>query len=182
MNRDRLLAEARAGALELAQGYEPPAAPVIVAPGAPAYDAMCAMLDDLAGRGIALAHDRTVSRHLARVLAGGEAQAGRDVGEDELFGLEREAFLALARTPETGGPHRPHARSGGARCETDPCPACHGIVPGCPRVGSGACAGCAGRRFRANRAESAGLDGPWNMGCGSGRGCGLRSRRSNGMK
>ena len=102
MNRDRLLAEARAGALELAQGYEPPAAPVIVAPGAPAYDAMCAMLDDLAGRGIALAHDRTVSRHLARVLAGGEAQAGRDVGEDELFGLEREAFLALARTPETG--------------------------------------------------------------------------------
>ena len=102
MNRDRLLAEARAGALELAQGYEPPAAPVIVAPGAPAYDAMCAMLDDLAGRGIALAHDRTVSRHLARVLAGGEAQAGRDVGEDELFGLEREAFHALARTPETG--------------------------------------------------------------------------------
>ena len=102
MNRDRLLAGARASALELAQGYEPPATPEIVAPGAPAYDAMCAMLDDMASRGIALAHDRTVSRHLARVLAGGDAQAGRAVGEGELFGLEREAFLALARTPETG--------------------------------------------------------------------------------
>ena len=102
MNRDRLLAGARASALELAQRYEPPATPAIVAPGAPAYDAMCAMLDDMASRGIALAHDRTVSRHLARVLAGGDAQAGRAVGEDELFGLEREAFLALARTPETG--------------------------------------------------------------------------------
>ena len=102
MNRDRLLAGARASALELAQRYEPPATPAIVAPGAPAYDAMCAMLDDMASRGIALAHDRTVSRHLAQVLAGGDAQAGRAVGEDELFGLEREAFLALARTPETG--------------------------------------------------------------------------------
>ena len=102
MNRDRLLAGARASVLELADGYEPPAAPVIVAPGAPAYDAMCAMLDDMASRGIALAHDRTVSRRLARVLAGGDAQAGRAVGEDELFGLEREAFLALAHTPETG--------------------------------------------------------------------------------
>ena len=101
MNRDRLLAEARASVLELSEGYEPPAAPVIFAPGAPAYDAMCAMLDDLASRGIALAHDRTVSRHLARVLAGGDVQAGRPIGEDELFGLEREAFLALARTPET---------------------------------------------------------------------------------
>ena len=102
MNRDRLLAGARASVLELADGYEPPAAPVIVAPGAPAYDAMCAMLDDMASRGIALAHDRTVSRRLARVLAGGDAPAGRAVGEDELFGLEREAFLALAHTPETG--------------------------------------------------------------------------------
>ena len=102
MNRDRLLADARASALELAQRYEPPATPAIVAPGAPAYDAMCAVLDDMASRGIALAHDRTVSRHLARVLAGGDAQAGRVVGEDEWFGLEREAFLALARTPGTG--------------------------------------------------------------------------------
>ena len=102
MNRDRLLAGARESALELAQRYEPPATPAIVAPGAPAYDAMCAMLDGMASRGIALAHDRTVSRHLARVLAGGDAQAGRPVGKDELFGLEREAFLALARTPETG--------------------------------------------------------------------------------
>ena len=102
MNRDRLLAEAKASALELAEGYEPPATPAIVAPGAPAYDAMCAMLDDMASRGIALTHDRAVSRHLARVLAGGEVRAGRPIGEDELFGLEREAFLTLARTPETG--------------------------------------------------------------------------------
>ena len=101
MNRDRLLADAKARAVELAAGYAPPATPEITAPGAPAYDAMCAMLDDLAGKGIALPHDVAVSRHLARILAGGDAQAGRPVGEEELFGLEREAFLTLAGTPET---------------------------------------------------------------------------------
>ena len=101
MNRDRLLAGARASALELAQRYEPPATPAIVAPGAPAYDAMCAMLDDMAGKGIALPHDMVVSRCLARVLSGGEVQSGGIIAEEELFGLEREAFLTLARTPET---------------------------------------------------------------------------------
>ena len=101
MNRDRLLADAKAGALELADGYAPPAAPAIVAPGAPAHDAMCEMLDDLAREGVALAHDRVVSRCLARVLAGGDVQAGRPIDDEALFELEREAFLTLARTAET---------------------------------------------------------------------------------
>ena len=101
MNRDRLLADAKASAVELADGYEPPATPELFAPGAPAYDAMCAMLDDLAGKGIALPHDVVVSRCLARVLAGGDAKPGERVDEEVLFGLEREAFLTLSRTPET---------------------------------------------------------------------------------
>ena len=101
MNRDRLLADAKASAAELADGYEPPDAPAIVAPGAPAHDAMCAMLDDMSGKGIALSHDVVVSRALASVLAGGGARAGQRIDEEELFGLEREAFLTLARIPET---------------------------------------------------------------------------------
>ena len=101
MNRDRLVLDAKASAVEIAAGYEPPATPAIFAPGAPAYDAMCAMLDGMAGKGIALPHDVVVSRRLARVLAGGDTQAGGIIDEEELFGLEREAFLTLARTPET---------------------------------------------------------------------------------
>ena len=101
MNRDRLLADAKASAAELAVGYEPPATPSIAAPGAPAYDAMCAMLDDMAGKGIALPHDVVVSQRLASVLAGGGAQAGQYIDEEELFELEREAFLTLARIPDT---------------------------------------------------------------------------------
>ena len=101
MSRDRLLADAKSSAVELAGDYAPPATPVIVAPGAPALDAMCAMLDDLARKGVALAHDVTVSRALASVVAGGGRPAGQRIDEEELFGLEREAFLTLARTPET---------------------------------------------------------------------------------
>ena len=101
MNRSRLLADAKASAVELAGRYEAPAAPAIFAPGGSAYDAMCAMLDDMAGKGVASPHDMAVSRCLARVLAGGDAQSGRLIDEEELFGLEREAFLTLARTPET---------------------------------------------------------------------------------
>jgi 3-hydroxyacyl-CoA dehydrogenase len=59
------------------------------------------MLDGMVEKGIALAHDVVVSRCLARVLAGGTANAGGNMDEEELFGLEREAFLTLARTPET---------------------------------------------------------------------------------
>ena len=101
MNRDRLLADAKASALELAGRYAPPAPPEIYAPGAPAYDAMCAMLDEMAGKGVALAHDVVVSRCLARVLAGGDASAGEIIDDEVLFGLEREAFLTLARTSGT---------------------------------------------------------------------------------
>ncbi len=101
MNRDRLLADAKESALELAGGYEPPAPRADFAPGASAYDAMCAMLDDMAGKGVARPHDVVVSRCLARVLAGGDAGAGDIIDDEDLFGLEREAFLTLARTPGT---------------------------------------------------------------------------------
>ena len=62
---------------------------------------MDAVLDDLVGRGVALPHDVTVSRALARVLCGGDAPRGATLGEDDLLALERDAFLALAETPAT---------------------------------------------------------------------------------
>jgi len=117
MNRDRLLAEARALALELAAGYAPPPPPVLRAPGAGAREAMLAMLERLRAEGVARPraggmtrlraegvprpHDITVGHALARVLGGGEAGAGEALGEQRLLALEREAFLALAATPQT---------------------------------------------------------------------------------
>ena len=101
MNRDRLLVDAKSTAVELAEGYEPPSPPTIVAPGGPAYDAMCDRLGTMVGKGIASPHDVVVSRQLARILAGGNARAGHPIDENELLALEREAFMNLAHTSET---------------------------------------------------------------------------------
>jgi len=101
MNRDRLLAESKAYALELARDYAPPAPPSFIALGQEGDDAMEAVLQDLVSRDIALPHDVVVSRALARVLCGGDAARGAPLGEDDLLALEREAFIALAATPET---------------------------------------------------------------------------------
>ena len=53
------------------------------------------------GRGSRSPTTVVVSRCLARVLAGGDASAGEIIDEEDLFGLEREAFLTLARTSGT---------------------------------------------------------------------------------
>lgn len=101
MNRDRLLADAKARALELARDYRPPAPPDRIAlPGRSGRVAL-----DLAVRGFALAgkatpHDAMVAKALARLLTGGEA-GHQAVDEDGLLALEREAFMALIRTPGT---------------------------------------------------------------------------------
>jgi len=101
MNRDRLLAEAKAWALEMAQDYVPPARPVFTAFGARGLDAMRAMLDELKAKGVTTPHDLVLGGHLARVLCGGERKESEIMSEDDVLALEREAFIALCDTPAT---------------------------------------------------------------------------------
>ena len=101
MNRDRLLADATALALELARDYVPPAPPRFIALGSEGMAAMDAVLDELVHKRIALPHDVTVSRQLAHVLCGGDAPRGAVLDEDRMLALEREAFVALAAMPAT---------------------------------------------------------------------------------
>lgn len=101
MNRDRLLPEAKARALTLAENYVPPKEPAFTALGTRGLDAMQAMLDRLDARGIATPHDQVVGKYLARVLCGGERKEGEKMSEQDVLALEREAFLALCDTPAT---------------------------------------------------------------------------------
>ena len=101
MNRDRLLAEARDRALELAEGYRPPSPPDFVALGPAGYEALQGVLDRLEEKGITTPHDHVVGGQLARILCGGDRPAGTPVSEAEVFALEREAFLYLAGTEAT---------------------------------------------------------------------------------
>jgi 3-hydroxyacyl-CoA dehydrogenase len=102
MNRDRLLADAKAKALELAADYRPPQPAELRLPGPTAKKALDLAVEGFAAQGKATPHDVVVCDALARVLSGGEAaDVTRAVTEDELLDLEREQFMRLVRTPGT---------------------------------------------------------------------------------
>jgi len=101
MNRDRLLADAKAKALSLVEGYQPPKPTALRLPGATARAALQLALDGFVAQGKATPHDRTVATELARVLSGGDVEMLDEVQEKDLLALERRAFMNLVRTPAT---------------------------------------------------------------------------------
>ena len=96
MNRDRLLADAKAKALTLADDYVPPAPPVLTLSGPSGASALRNVLDTEATAGRLTAHDRVVGEALVTVLTGGpDADPARPASEDDVTALERAAFIAL---------------------------------------------------------------------------------------
>ena len=98
MNRDRLLADAKAKALSLVPGYRPPAPRTVTLPGPQAKAMLMAGVEQMAQAGKVTPHDRVVAGALATVLAGGD---GGTLDDGALLALEREAFMGLVRTPGT---------------------------------------------------------------------------------
>jgi 3-hydroxyacyl-CoA dehydrogenase len=101
MNRDRLLADAKAKALALLDGYQPPAPIEVSLPGPTAKAALDMAVDGFRASGKATAHDVVVADHLATVLSGGHTDVTEVLTEDQLYALERQAFLALIKTEAT---------------------------------------------------------------------------------
>ncbi len=101
MNRDRLLADAKARALALVDGYAPPAPPEFVLPGPSGRAGMNAAAHGLHRRGIATDHDLVVADGLADVLSGGDTDIIDTVGEQHVLDSERRVFMRLLRTGPT---------------------------------------------------------------------------------
>ena len=101
MNRDRVLADAKAKALELASSYAPPEPVELRLPGPTARVALDLAVQGFRATGKATAHDAVVAGELAKVLSGGDTDITAALGEDDLLALERRHFLALLRTPGT---------------------------------------------------------------------------------
>ncbi|SDA28361.1 3-hydroxyacyl-CoA dehydrogenase/enoyl-CoA hydratase family protein [Sphingomonas sp. NFR15] len=101
MNRDRLLADAKAKALALAEGYQPPEPPVFRLPGASGRVALEMAVKGFQARGLATDYDGVVSGFLADVLTGGEADLVDTVTEADLLALERKGFAKLVRDGRT---------------------------------------------------------------------------------
>jgi 3-hydroxyacyl-CoA dehydrogenase len=101
MNRYRLLFDAKAKALALAENYAPPEPPVFVLPGPSGRAALNMAVEGFARLGKATKHDVVVSGALAEILTGGETDLIETITEDGMLELERAGFMKLIRHPDT---------------------------------------------------------------------------------
>ena len=118
MNRERLLLDAKAQVIALAEaGYAAPQPRTQVqAPGTATLAVLNTGIFLMGEAGFASEHDMKVARWVAYVLCGGRVTAGSPMSEQYLLDLEREAFLSLcgerktqeriAHTLKTGKPLR----------------------------------------------------------------------------
>ncbi|MBM3778655.1 MAG: 3-hydroxyacyl-CoA dehydrogenase [Acidimicrobiia bacterium] len=103
MNRDRLLSDAKARALQLVRdGYQPPAPRTAIRAGGETILAPLKLGVHLAWRAGRISdHDALIGRKLAGIMAGGALPGPAIVSEQLLLDLEREAFLSLVAEPKT---------------------------------------------------------------------------------
>lgn len=95
-DKARLLTEAKAKAIGLASaGYHPQAPKAYKLPGESGIATLRMMVDTLVAGGYATEHDAKIASKLAVVLCGGVGGSSREVTEDEILELEREAFVSL---------------------------------------------------------------------------------------
>ena len=103
MNRERLIADAKARALQrVAEGYQPPAPRMAIPVGGDAVLAPLKLGIHLAWRAGRISdYDAVIGRKLATIMAGGALPHPSTVTEQNLLDLEREAFLSLVAERKT---------------------------------------------------------------------------------
>ena len=100
MNRDTLLADAKARVLDLAPDYVTPQLRTMRSLGREGLGNLDYALFSFKEAGQASDHDVRIGREIAVILCGGDGPP-RDVTEQDLLDLERDAFLRLLGTKET---------------------------------------------------------------------------------
>ncbi len=95
-DRARQLWEAKQRAIGLAKsGYHPPMKRTYKLPGASGIATLKMLVNTLVSGGYASEHDALIATKLAAVLCGGESGSAREVTEEDVLELEREAFISL---------------------------------------------------------------------------------------
>ena len=101
MNRDRLLADAKAKALLLVDGYAPPERPTFHLPGPSGLSALHLAAAQMVRLGKATSHDLEIAMAIGKVLTGGDADITQPLTDDDLAALAQEGVAALAALPLT---------------------------------------------------------------------------------
>jgi 3-hydroxyacyl-CoA dehydrogenase len=103
MNRDRVIADARDLALQMAkEGYQPPAPRTQIAVGGETVLSPLKLGIHMMWRsGYISDHDKLIGTRLAHIMAGGNLPHPAYVTEQYLLDLEREAFISLCGERKT---------------------------------------------------------------------------------
>ena len=101
MNKNRLLADAKALALSLCENYTAPQPCTYLMPGMTAKILLSMSIKAFHLLGKATDYDVEVSEKLAYVLSGGNSDMTSPLSEDDMLALERQAFVALVKQPGT---------------------------------------------------------------------------------
>jgi 3-hydroxyacyl-CoA dehydrogenase len=101
-DRARQLHEAKQRVIGMAEaGYHPPVPRTFKLPGESGMATLDMMVRTLIDGGYASEHDGKIARKVAEIICGGVAGASRQVSEDDLLELEREAFVSLCGEPKS---------------------------------------------------------------------------------
>jgi 3-hydroxyacyl-CoA dehydrogenase len=102
MNRDRLIADAKARVLRIAAaGYQKPEPAKVFALGNRGLATLKIGMHQMKRGGFISDHDFAIGSKLAFVLCGGDCNSVQEVGEEYILDLEREAFLSLCGERKT---------------------------------------------------------------------------------
>ena len=101
INRDRLLSESEKLLEEIKENYQPPNESVFKLPGSSVRDKMHEILENLYKDKKILDHGVKVGKQLAFVLSGGNTSLDKELSEDDMLALERDAFMNLIQMPKT---------------------------------------------------------------------------------
>jgi len=101
MNRDRLLDTAMAAVVEMSAGYTVDKRTPLGMPGRDVWAEMREWLQKAHEKGHLTPHDVTTGAQIAMIVTGGDIDAGAELSENDLFALERRAFVTLGKTVQT---------------------------------------------------------------------------------
>jgi 3-hydroxyacyl-CoA dehydrogenase len=101
MNRGRVLADAKKKALSLVPNYSAPVTYNINLPGKSARTAMEMRMKDMVRTNQITEYDLVVTRACAWVLSGGNTDITKEITEQGMLDLEREAFVELVKNKGT---------------------------------------------------------------------------------
>jgi len=101
MNRNKLLSASQDLINEKKDGYKPPKQPTFKLSGGQVRDKMFQKLENLFKEKKILEHGMEVGKKLAFVLSGGNTTIDKELSEDDMYALEREAFMSLIQMEKT---------------------------------------------------------------------------------